>query len=378
MIFYFLITCSVIFLAWYVNNAPNQNHTVLSLGRMPRQELINKICLVSIFMILFLTAALRHQTGNDYYTYVNRFHELWVDGYTEFEFGNKILIKLLYTLCGFECYELVFAVFAAVTVYFFIRVLYEQTTDFFMAFSLFMLLGMYFQSYNTVRYYMALSMAVFSIRYVLRKQYLRFVLIIAVAACFHKSVLLCIPLYFLASFKWKKWMIGVGMGLATTGYWFGDFYQKILLVLYPSYKDTVWLEAGTSYIQLARCLLILGIGLVFYKKAVKDDQAMLLYFQLNLVAIALYMFGSFVPVISRIGYYMTFPHILFLTTLIVKLKEEAYYKKLRILIMVAAVLYFLVFLWQCDADFMKLLPYRSMLMEHDRIEFNYPMLYMNE
>ena len=375
MILYLLLAVVTILTAWFVHNDAEERIADRQI-RMSRQELVNKICLSAVFVILFIPSALRFNVGNDYYTYVNRFHELSFGGYTEFEPGNALLVRIVYGLTGFECYELVFAIFAAVTLFLFLKVLCEQTTDFFTAFALFMLQGMYFQTYNTVRYYLALAVAVFSLRFVLRKQYLRFILVIVAAAFFHKSVLIVIPIYLLATIRWKWWMAVIGTLLASTGLIFGDFYQKILLKLYPSYEDTPFLEGGTSYVQLAKCVLILAVGIVFYKKAVRDDEAMRLYFNLNVMALLLYVFGSFIPVISRIGYYMTFTQILFITQLLRKLREEKYYKWLRILVLAGAVLYFGLFLKQCYSEELKLLPYGSWLFENERIQFEYPMLYM--
>ncbi len=61
-------------------------------------------------------------------------------------------------------------------------------------------IGLLFQSLNTtVRYYLAWSVAVFSIKYVLKGQYVKFILLIYSTATIHKSVLLVIPVYILAA-----------------------------------------------------------------------------------------------------------------------------------------------------------------------------------
>ena len=89
---------------------------------------------------------------------------------------------------------LVFALFAAATVFVFLKAMYDQSAWFAGSFALFMLLGLYFRTFNTVRYYFVLAVTLYSLRYVLKREYGKFVLMILGAALFHKSVLVVIPL----------------------------------------------------------------------------------------------------------------------------------------------------------------------------------------
>ena len=54
---------------------------------------------------------------------------------------------------------------------------------------LFMLLGLYFRTFNTVRYYFVLAVTLYSLRYVLKREYGKFVLLILLAALFHNCLL---------------------------------------------------------------------------------------------------------------------------------------------------------------------------------------------
>ena len=68
--------------------------------------------------MLFLMSALRFDIGNDYWQYTQTAHEVYVGGYVVTEVGFNWLVKLLYLLSGGEYYELVFAFFAFVTLFF--------------------------------------------------------------------------------------------------------------------------------------------------------------------------------------------------------------------------------------------------------------------
>lgn len=108
---------------------------------------------------------------------------------------------------GLENFLLVFAFYAFVTVFFFLLAMYEGSDDFPLTFFFFMALGYYFQTFSTVRYYLALAIALYAMKFVLRRQWGRFLILVLLGSAFHKSLLVVIPLYILASLPWKKWRL---------------------------------------------------------------------------------------------------------------------------------------------------------------------------
>ena len=94
----------------------------------------------------------------------------------------------------------------------------------------------------------------------------------------------------------------VGFGiLGVSCLFLKDYYLKIVIMLYPSYKDTEYLEGGTSIVNIVRCVVILALSLWLYKDAIRDSRRNRFYFICNIMALVLYVFGSFIPVISRVG-----------------------------------------------------------------------------
>lgn len=333
-----------------------------------RGSLHNRLYLTSVFVILFLASALRFGIGNDYRQYTQTAHEAFVGGYVVTEGGFNWLVRILYTLAGGEYYELVFAVFAFATIVIFLKVFYEQSEDFALSFFLFMTLGLYFQTYNTVRYYLALAMALYAIRYVLHRDFLKFVCWILLAALFHKSVLLTIPVYWAASFVWKRWTVIAGVMLSACCFLGKDIILKLALMLYPSYRNTVFLEGGTSVVSILRGLLILGLYLWYRRRYEKagQDRKLTFYAQLNLLSVVVCVFFSFLPVVTRIAYYFSATQLLLVPRLIHGIEEEKMRKRVRLIIMIACVIYFAVFLAGADKPGVGLLPYRSWLFETER------------
>ena len=325
MILYLLITFVTIILAATIHNSGlsigdcllgNRRNTFL---KITRYRGMNVLGLAAIFLILFLPAAFRLQVGNDYESYVDTIHEIYVGGYVVTEPLFNAIVKGLCELSGGENYLLVFAFFSFITIFLFMKVIYEQSDNFFLAFFFFMTLGIYFRTYNTIRYYLVLAITMYSYRFILRKEYGKFLFLIITSSLLHKSVLVVIPLYFISAIPWKRWFIILMLAGSVVSVIFSDFLLKMALYLYPSYKDTVFLETETgirgNLATIARCLLVLLFALVTYKEGIKGKKENIFYLKLNIPALLVYSCGSFLPLVGRIGYYMITSQILTVYTI---------------------------------------------------------------
>ncbi len=377
MILYITVAAVTVLLGSMVNCRP-----VTQPYRTTRQQMCNRVCLFAVFLILFALSACRLNVGNDYAKYVEFMHLVNCDAYVPTEAGFNLLVKIIYGLSGFENYLLVFAVYAFVTIGIFLFGMYEQSEDFSLTFFLFMALGYYFQTFSTVRYYLALALALYAMKFVMRGQWGRFTVLILLGSAFHKSLLVVIPLYILAVLPWKKWQLAAGALFCTTFLFCQDFYLKLVVFLYPTYEDTEYLEGGTSYINILRCLAVLAFSGIVYWSGKRSgstrgeeqknaevgeryDRAHF-YFYLNLGALVLYVFCSFLPIISRIGYYLTVSHILYLPMLLKQVEDRRWRKVLRAGILLAAVLYFAIYMSRADNDGTLILPYKTFFF-HDMV-----------
>lgn len=362
MIFYMLLTASVIGLSLFVNNRVE----VPAFG-VSRQQALNRLALFSAFLILFAVSALRVDVGNDYAKYCEFFHlircKLDTPTTVPTEAGFNAVCILIYLLCGRqEIYPVMFAFFAFLTLLLFFKGMYRLSDCFPLTFFLFMTLGYYFQSFSTVRYYFALAIALFSIRYVIEKQWTKFVLLILFGAFFHKSLLLVLPMYFLAQLTWKWWMLLIAGGAFATGPIFSDFYMSVFLKLYPTYEATEYLDGGTSYISILRCAAVFVFSLFFFRKHIRKSRPLSFYFYCNLMALMIYTCCSFLPVISRIGYYLSITHILFVPSLILKIEEKKYRRAVAALTVCGGLLYFGAFiLLKASGAGLHILPYQTFL-----------------
>ncbi|MDO4284108.1 MAG: EpsG family protein [Eubacteriales bacterium] len=365
MLIYLIVTALTVLLAVLVR--PEQNVCAVS-GRytraVSRQSMLSGGCLLAIFILLFLPEALRINIGNDYARYVEFMHLIRANAYVPTEAGFNLFVWVVYAVCGYENYLLVFALFAAMTAGLFLAAIRRQAENFAFTFFLFMMFGYYFQSYNTVRYYFALALVVYALRFLLAREYLPFLAFVALGATFHKSVLVVLLLYPLALFAWKKWQLAVMLAFCTSFLLFQDFWLRVVVCLYPSYENTEYLTgSGLQYGNIARCGAVALLAILYYREAVQGSRTNRFYFYCNLGALALYTFCSFLPIISRIGYYLTVTQIFFLPAILRSIPPERKREKRfwTIVVIAAAILYFAVFLYKASAQNVKIVPYQSFL-----------------
>lgn len=363
MVLYLLISAAAVAAAAIVNKTEGMRAG-------SRGSLLRRSCLFLIALILMIPAILRQETGNDYLRYVEFFHLASIDAYVPTEAGFNWLAKAVYGLCGYENYLLLFAIYAVMTILAMLAVIRQQAENFCFSFFLFMMFGYYFQSFNTMRYYFALSLSLLAMTCLLRRQYAGFVILVLLASLFHKTALITLLLYPVAARRWKKRELAAAVVPGLAVLLLHEKAMKLLLSLYPSWEGTVDLAAGTSisWVNIAKCLAVLLLA--YYVKADEDPDTfrgrqLVMYRNSAYIGLLLYVFGWFIPEVSRICYYLTFTQIFYLPMLLSGLPEtekgRRQKKLLTILVIAAALVFFALFLRTAYRDTIKILPYKSFL-----------------
>ncbi len=332
----------------------------------------------AIFWLLTGVSACRIAVGNDYWPYRFNFRLIAQERHVSSELGFNLIVKGMQNLFGYDNYLPIFALFSFLTVFFFIKALHDQGVDY--AFSLFLLMtgGYYFNSLNSVRYYLGLAIALYSMKYVIRGEYGKFILWILFGTAFHKSILLVIPVYlaarWLAVSRLKWWHYGVG-GVFTASLLFGqNVYREIIFYFYPYYRNSAFDNGQISYVNLGKCIAVLVLSAICYRKSLaypEDVEDVLegegdsrltiirrrFYFFLNVAGLVVYCCGSFVPEVSRVGYYMIISQIFLLPELIGDMKKGWFQIFCRVGVIAAFIIYFIMLLRGMYAVDVRLLPY---------------------
>ena len=332
-------------------------------GGMTRQQARNLWVCVGIYVVLSALSACRTASGNDYWVYTNMFNLISQGRHVSSEFGFNALVRFMQFFFGTEGYSYlpIFGLFSLLTVYFFLRAIYEQGSWFFGSLFLFLVNGYYFSSFNSVRYYLVLAIALYSIKYVLRREYLKFILWILVAASFHKSVLVVIPLYlgadWLARIRLKRWHYVLGALLALSLVFGRDIYRAILFRIYPYYENSMFDTVDYSLTNIGKCVGTLILSLFSYKAVLREDRRDRFYFFLNLGGLVLYTCGAFIPEVSRVAYYLIVPQIFLIPDLLRGIGNKALRRVLTAGTALVFTAYFAMFLQSAYDVNIRLLPY---------------------
>lgn len=370
---YVILTVVTVGIGMFVNNESYvQGHITggRPYGGVPglnREQARNRIAVFAVYLLLTGVSACRIAVGNDYWVYRDNFKLIAQNRHVSSEFGFNYIVKWLQQLFGYDEYLPVFAFFSIITVFFFVKALQDQGRSF--AFSLFLLMtgGYYFNSLNSVRYYLALAIALFSMKYVLRGEYGKFVLWVLVGMMFHKSVLLVVPVYlvarFLAAAKLKKWHYIAGAILGCSLIFGQNIYREILFFFYPYYRGSMFDNGQLSWANILKCVCVLILCAICYSRSLREDLANRFYFFLNVFGLVVYCCGSFIPETSRVGYYMIISQVFLLPGLLGEMKDGWFNKLCYLGVIGAFAAYFVLLLkGMYDID-VRLLPYLNWIFD---------------
>ncbi len=408
-LFYVALTAAAVGFALFVRN---QKYVPAYLrgGRAPyweRQRGRNLAAEIGIYGLLAGVSACRVAIGADYWVYWSNFQLIAQGRHVSYEKGFQLVVRLMQAIFGDGTYRTIFFLFSVATVFFFLKALHDQASCY--AASVYLLLagGYYFSSMHSVRYYFALAIAMFAAKYVIRGEYGKFVLWILTAAMFHKSVLLTIPVYLLAKglawVRWKKWhyaatgVLGAAVILGQ-GLWQRiPLWRQIIFHFYPFYQDSEFDTGDISWANVAKCVCVLALCLICWKSLTGEEEqdgetvgrvrgalgeesadgirqvprkdkgrwngwregtlANRFYCFLNLGGLVLYSCGSFIPEISRVGYYLVVFQIFLIPNLLQRMKKGVWKNLCTVGSYGAFACYFVMFLYRAYDDSVRLLPY---------------------
>lgn len=368
MAVYLTLTVLVVALGMLVRNRdyvklhilPRQNR-FLPAQKMTRQQAFNIVAMTAVFLLLAGVSACRIAVGNDYWVYRFQFNLIMQGRHVSYEPGFNLVVWVIQSLFGYDNYLPVFGFFSIATCFFLVKALYDQAEV--MGASVFLLMtgGYYFSSLNSVRYYFVLAIALYAMKYVLQKRYLIFISWIVFAAFFHKSILVVIPLYLFADWlskrEIKKWMYGAAGIFLISLIVCRDFYREIIFFFYPFYEGSAFDKVDISYTNIAKCLGTLFLCFLYYRTGIKEHVQNRFYFFLNLMGTAVYTFGSFIPEVSRIGFYLIVTQIFLLPGILVRVENRKWRRFWSVGVAVAFLGYFALFLRSAYSIDIRLLPY---------------------
>lgn len=278
----------------YIYNAIS----ILAVGLLFKKQLYNdkkkKKFLMFAFMQMFIIQALRSpDVGTDTMHYVNVYKNFQNSEYYEFLFTHfEPGFKWLYLILKhFNCtQQWLLVVVSAITMYGFAYFIYKNTKNPWISTFIFACM-FYPNSFNIMRQYMAISIAINSFPYVIDKKYIKGSILILIGTLFHSTAfLMFIPMLFRII---KNWKIIRNLIIASTVIFFA-FGTRIVSLLLPFLGKEFYLtgfEVSRIFRMTTVLTFVFAILIWYFAKTMKDERYKTLLNLLSCVAFVNMDFG---------------------------------------------------------------------------------------
>ncbi len=237
-----------------------------------KKSRLELVCYVIAWLQVCIISAIRYDVGTDYGTYCAIFRSIRnaeslmaaillspVEiGYTTLNYFFGIFTDNFVWVSGF-C--------ALITVTFFFVAIRRYSFNPWFSLILFIALGNLYISYNTIRQMLACSIMFFGWKFVQRKKYMYFILLVLFAASFHTPVLVMIPISIILNVNLnikRLFFISVVMSISIVVLPYMIQYITILFPKYRIYLGTLDFMPGWNLKSTAVWLFIFGVLYIFY------------------------------------------------------------------------------------------------------------------
>ena len=251
---------------------------VLILGLLLcRSRIGNLIYCIVTGIALFVVSALRLSVGYDYNSYATiylRYISTPVEdvSVSRIEKGYAMINKLLADY--FPDYRVIFTITAAFFAAAVTVCIYRNCKKPYLGFAFFLTLGAYFNTLNFVRQMLAAFIVLYALRYVRKKQFFRYVLIVLFASCFHFSALMMIPFYFILRIKMNPTALAVYSGVTVLIMVFSwNVMDLITRYIYKSYNPrlSVHVLNGVFPVYMVFFGAFFILAFIFRKRLIRMD-----------------------------------------------------------------------------------------------------------
>lgn len=214
----------------------------------------------------------------------------------------------------------------------------KYSKNYFLSTFLFITFQFYTYDFYILRQVIAMSILLLSLKYVEKRNFPKFAIMVGVATCFHTSAFLFIIVYWFSKIKIdnKKILMITGMMIAIL--LFGDkIINMALNIVYQYYVGSVGEEGGYFYLIV---LLIAFLSTTLVKNAFHLQQKNnFMWYNVLIISIFIQLFAIQKPIISRITIYYSIALIIVIPNAIQCIKD----KNLKMLIDMIICLGFFIF-----------------------------------
>lgn len=314
---------------------------------------------VASFFIVFFISALRYYVGDDYVRYYRAVENLQLEylfnrkGIEGAEFINSIL---LFTANYIEFPELYFIINAFITQLLIFLTLEKYSVNKFASLLFYIsFVGFYFNSFSIVRFFSALSILFYAVRYLENRKSLQYFICVFLAIGFHMSAVFGVVFYCLKNIKLgRKSYIFLLFLSPILGRAFFYFLGYIVPEAYLGYLGLQGLTSGRY--AIVPFLLLSGLLISLYPYIANHVAAIVLQcFYIGMIVYS--MFYTYQTIGNRLSLYGTIFSTIICANVIYSFRQKNLAKFIYVVLCV--LLYFLsLYTWGDD-----IMPYKTFLFQ---------------
>lgn len=354
---YFLLFASVLLLTGFSQITISNSLTI----RNKEQELLSHYLLFCSFMLMFLISSIRKDVGVDYIQYSSLQIPLVLSGnYSSVEFLYRYVIKVGFVI-GQE--QMVFVLTHLIILYYSYRAIKTNSSNYLFSIYIFMLGGFFNHSLNIMRQSMAIAIFLYAIKYIFKKDFVKYILHILLAFLFHKTALIFVPLYFVYYFKFnlrRACFLLIGTSLSI------PLLKEILLFIslkYNVYKNYVNVYFEPEPLSGSYLFINIVISIVFlyvyFLKGKNFNRKESFYGYIQVITLCVLLCHSIIPNYDRIMFMMYSCQILSVPYLIKNIDNKT--KKIIVISVILFSYLFIFYRIYIIQNIGKTFPYQSIL-----------------
>lgn len=287
-----------------------------------RKENYDNIFLIVSFLLLCIVSSLRAEhIGTDTANYIHKFLVIQATDFSyifdlvRYEKGYVLLNKVISYISSNS--QLIIAATSFITLLLIFIGIKRSSKNKVLSIYLFITLYYYFISFNAIRQYIAIGFILFAYNSIVKRNFIRYLLLILIASSFHQLAIVLLPLYFL---------YGIKMNLKKIIYISGCFlillfsFEAVLSFFfsvfpgYAYYQGTDYLEGGGVLTSLiSGSILVFGLLVGSRGKADKEFDFLLL---VALFSFLVSVMSTQVILFNRLNYFLEIFNIFFIPYII--------------------------------------------------------------
>lgn len=255
-------------------------------------SIINTKLEKNVFLLLFLGVTLIFfaankglDVGTDTFNYYQNFQFIETDKYQRTYYGMQF-VWYLFTLIIYKLfnYDIYMYICYSIIVMFFSCFIYKCSKHYLLSILLFLLLYFYFQSFNVMRQYLAISFVAYGYTFLCNGNKSKFHLALLLASCFHFSAIILLPLSFLCKMRLTNRIV---VSLVILSFIIGVLFSSQTKQIITLFSGLSFLNEGvTGYLDnyggqrniYSNLLLNATFIFSFFFSKNKSDLFLLLYF----------------------------------------------------------------------------------------------------